>query len=225
MQEGSIKRYDRQVLYWGDDFQKILERSSVFIAGVGGLGCIVAEVLARAGVGHIHICDNVTIDEPDLNRQTFYTEADIGKKKVDVAKKRILEINSSISVSAHDYRIEANCPFDYSGSHVIDCLDNFSSRTILFNLLKENTYYIHGGIDAFTGQVITLLKGRTMDFSELFEGVNDKRNIPVTPDVVHILSGAICREFFNILKGSPKLLERFLIMDFENFEWSFLELY
>jgi molybdopterin/thiamine biosynthesis adenylyltransferase len=46
VQEGSIKRYDRQVLYWGDDFQKILERSSVFIAGVGGLGCIVAEVLA-----------------------------------------------------------------------------------------------------------------------------------------------------------------------------------
>jgi molybdopterin/thiamine biosynthesis adenylyltransferase len=142
-----------------------------------------------------------------------------------VAQERMLEINSSISVFAYDYRIEVGCPFDYLGSYVIDCFDNFSSRKILFNLLKENTYYIHGGIDAFTGQIITLLKARTIDFSELFEGVNDKKNIPVTPEVVHILSGAICREFFNILKGSPKLLERFLIMDFENFEWSFLELY
>lgn len=197
----------------------------MFIAGVGGLGCIVAEVLARAGVGHIHICDNGIIDEPDLNRQTFYTEADIGKKKVDVALKRMHEINSFISVSTYDYKIEANCPFDYSGSYVIDCFDNFTSRKILFNLLKENTYYIHGGIDAFTGQVITLLKGRSINFSELFAGVEDKKDIPVTPDVVHLVSGAICREFFNVLKGSPQLLERFLIMDFENLEWSFLELH
>lgn len=196
----------------------------MFIAGVGGLGCIVAEVLARAGVGHIHICDNGIIDEPDLNRQTFYTEADIGKKKVDVALKRMSEINSFISVSTYDYKIEANCPFDYSGSYVIDCFDNFTSRKILFDLLKENTYYIHGGIDAFTGQVITLLKGRSINFSELFAGVEDKKDIPVTPDVVHLVSGVICREFFNILKGSPQLLERFLIMDFENLEWSFLEL-
>jgi len=192
-----------------------LFKQSVFVAGVGGLGCIVAESLARAGVGNIIICDSGVIDEPDLNRQSLYNENDLGKYKVDVAKSKLITINSNCNIISISKRIDRNFRFNFNDVVVFDCLDNYTSRNILFDKIPTGAYVIHAGLDAYVGQVITLLKGKSKSISEIFAGLKDKKNIPVTPDAVHILSGIMVREYFNILKGKPKIYEKFLIVNFE----------
>jgi adenylyltransferase/sulfurtransferase len=189
------------------------------------LGCIVAEILVRAGIGKVDICDCGIVDEPDLNRQTLYYEFDLRKRKIDIACHKLNAINSEVVIRGYDSDIRCWNSFNFDGNIIIDCLDNFTSRRILYDLIPANTFYIHGGIDAFTGQVITLLKGKSIDFSHIFAGVEDKSDIAVTPEVVHILAGFMCKEFFSLVCGKPKLLNRFLIVDFENMETNFLPLY
>ncbi|MDH3960971.1 MAG: ThiF family adenylyltransferase, partial [Desulfuromonadales bacterium] len=67
-------RYARQVLHWGAEKQKIIEESSLLIAGVGGLGATVSQLLVRAGIGRLFLVDDGRLDWPDLNRQTLYGE-------------------------------------------------------------------------------------------------------------------------------------------------------
>ncbi|MBZ4672761.1 MAG: ThiF family protein [Deferribacteraceae bacterium] len=114
--------------------------------------------------------------------------------------------------------------FDFKNVVVFDCLDNYTSRNILYNKIPKDIYFIHAGLDAYIGQVITLLKGKSKNLSEIFAGLNDKKNIPVTPDAVHIISGIMVREYFNILKKEPKLLEKFLIINFEELSLDYLSL-
>jgi len=201
-----------------------LFKQSVFVAGVGGLGCIVAESLARAGVGNIIICDSGVIDEPDLNRQSLYNENDLGKYKVDVAKSKLITINSNCNIISISKRIDRNFRFNFNDVVVFDCLDNYTSRNILFDKIPTGAYVIHAGLDAYVGQVITLLKGKSKSISEIFAGLKDKKNIPVTPDAVHILSGIMVREYFNILKGKPKIYEKFLIVNFEELCLDYIDL-
>lgn len=75
-----------------------LERSSVAIFGIGGVGSFVVEALARAGLGNFLIVDNDKICITNLNRQLHATTKTIGRYKVDVMKERILEINPKANV-------------------------------------------------------------------------------------------------------------------------------
>ena len=83
-------RYYRQLIpgWWGEAEQKKIEKSTVFIAGAGGLGTTVVVYLAAAGVGCLRICDPDIIDLSNLNRQILYTESDIGEPKVNCLKER-----------------------------------------------------------------------------------------------------------------------------------------
>ncbi|TFB08947.1 hypothetical protein E3V08_01685 [Candidatus Atribacteria bacterium MT.SAG.1] len=59
----------------------MLQKSAIFVAGIGGLGCLLSEILVRSGIGKVYLCDNGTIEKPDLNRQILYTQKDIVKRK------------------------------------------------------------------------------------------------------------------------------------------------
>jgi molybdopterin/thiamine biosynthesis adenylyltransferase len=175
-------------------------------------------------VGKICICDNGIVDEPDLNRQIFYYEEDLGKYKAEIAFKRIKKINSSIDVTITTEKLDANFKFEYDCDVIFDCLDNYTARKLLFDKISEEKYFIHAGVDAYTGQIITLKKGVTKDLSEIYAGLQDLKNIPVTPELVHIVAGFMAKEYFNILKGQPALLNKFLIINFESLGFDYLDL-
>ena len=86
-----LDRYSRQIVLKniGVAGQKKISSSKVFIVGAGGLGCPVADLLCRAGIGEIGIIDHDKISLSNLNRQTLYNTNDINKYKVDVLKKKI----------------------------------------------------------------------------------------------------------------------------------------
>ena len=85
-----LDRYSRQIIIKniGISGQKKISSSKVFIVGAGGLGCPVADLLCRAGVGEIGIIDYDKISLSNLNRQTLFSTNDVNKYKVDVLKKK-----------------------------------------------------------------------------------------------------------------------------------------
>ena len=92
--------YDRQVRVFGKAGQEALSNCRVAILGLGGIGSLVAEYLARLGVGHLLLVDSDTIQGTNLSRVVGATTADVGKrtKKVEIARRVILEANETAEV-------------------------------------------------------------------------------------------------------------------------------
>jgi molybdopterin/thiamine biosynthesis adenylyltransferase len=211
--------FDRQIAFWGEEKQELLRKSSVFVAGVGGLGCLLSEILVRSGVGRVYICDKGIVDEPDLNRQLFYTQNDIGKKKIDIATEWLTKIHAYteiIPLSDDIMKDDFSLPEDING--VSDCLDNFESRFSLWARVKEGSFYIHAGVEEFFGQVSTLVKGRSPELSDIFDNYdNRERTIPVSANSASTISALASTELINNLFGEPKLLNTLLIIDLSDF--------
>lgn len=211
--------FDRQIAFWGEEKQELLKKSSVFVAGVGGLGCLLSEILVRSGVGRVYICDKGIVDEPDLNRQLFYTQKDIGKKKIDVATEWLTKIHTYTEIIplSHDImKDDFSLPKDING--VSDCLDNFESRFSLWDRMKEGLFYVHAGVEEFFGQVLTLIKGASPELSDIFANYdNRERTIPVSANSASTISALASTELIKNLFGEPKLLNTFLIIDLSDF--------
>jgi molybdopterin/thiamine biosynthesis adenylyltransferase/Zn-dependent protease len=100
-------RYSRQLGWFsmnaatrGSEVETLsrLRQTSVTILGVGGMGSHVAWNLAACGVGELHLVDGDTVELSNLNRQLFYTPADVGRPKVEVAAERLAEYNPSVKI-------------------------------------------------------------------------------------------------------------------------------
>ncbi len=218
------ERYMRQVLHWGKEKQRRLETARVLVAGIGGLGATVSQLLARAGVGKLYLVDDGLVDWPDLHRQLLYTEADIGRSKLDIAKERLLQINSTVRVELLPGRIDTSFKLPADISFVADCLDNYSSRFDLEVCLPSGTFLVHGGIEREQGQVLTLKVGNSQPLAEIFSGaLQPAGKIPVTGDGVVIIAGLMANELFSVIFGQPKLLNRCLVVGLGDLHLSFLD--
>ncbi len=110
-------RFDRQLRYFGDlghtggvtpsECQRRLREARVAVLGVGGLGGRVAWELACCGVGELRLIDGDRVEMSNLNRQIQYTEADVGRLKVEAFAARLRAFNSTIRVSTTARRLES----------------------------------------------------------------------------------------------------------------------
>ncbi|SPD72054.1 putative ThiF family protein [uncultured Desulfobacterium sp.] len=218
--------FDRQIAFWGEERQSLLTNASIFVAGVGGLGCLLSEILVRSGVGRLYLCDRGEVDETDLNRQLFYTQHDIGKKKLDVAVDWLSSIHKYtdvVPVTGDIMEEDFSLPEDING--VADCLDNFESRFCLWTQLNEGMFYVHAGVEQFFGQVITLIKGDSAGLKEILANYEDsKRTIPISANSASTVSSLAATEVLNNIFGDPKLLNKLLIIDLSNFTFSKVEI-
>src|SRR3989454_729686 len=152
-----IKRYSRHLILpeVGMAGQLKLKQSSALIIGAGGLGVPLTQYLGAAGVGRLGIVDFDVIDETNLQRQVLYGTKDVGRKKIEVAKERVAQINPNVDVQTHETRLTSDNALDILRDYdvVIDGTDNFPTRylvndaTVLLN--KPNVY---GSIFRFEGQ-------------------------------------------------------------------------
>lgn len=95
---GPVDRYAPQIT---------LKNSSVVVLGVGGLGSHVALHLTALGVGRLHLVDNDVVDESNLNRQSLFTDDDIGRPKVQVAARRLSQVNPLVRLSTSSSPVES----------------------------------------------------------------------------------------------------------------------
>ena len=95
-----FKRFEKQIILKkvGLAGQKRIFSANVLVIGLGGLGCPLLTYIASSGVGKIGIVDFDKVEISNLNRQTLFNSSDIGKSKVNQAKKAINKINKKINV-------------------------------------------------------------------------------------------------------------------------------
>lgn len=123
--------FSRNRLLMGEDNLKKLKGSKVALFGIGGVGGYVAEALARSGVGSFLLVDNDVISISNINRQIIALHQTVGKYKVDVMKKRILDINpdADVTVSKCFFLPENSGEIDFSGySYIVDAVDTVSAK-------------------------------------------------------------------------------------------------
>ena len=133
--------FNRFKLLIGDNFNKIKDLS-VLILGVGGVGGYVAESITRCGVSNITLIDSDTVDITNINRQIIALHSTIGKKKVDVLKTRIQDINKDCTVETFDLFYNSDNKdiiFNKKYDYVIDCCDTIKSKEIIIReCIKRN---------------------------------------------------------------------------------------
>jgi tRNA A37 threonylcarbamoyladenosine dehydratase len=136
------QRFLRTGRLLGDEALEIFSKSHVVIVGMGAVGSYALEVLARSGVGHIRVVDFDTVGITNINRQLLATEATLGKKKVLVAKQRVLDINpqaqvEALDIFAHEDTLEKiiSPPVDL----VIDAIDSVTPKLALLEGLYRNS--------------------------------------------------------------------------------------
>ena len=153
-----LNRYSRQIVLKniGISGQKKISSSKVFIVGAGGLGCPIADLLCRAGVGEIGIIDHDKVSLSNLNRQTLFNTADINKYKVSVLKQKLEKINPLIKVNIFKKKIDKkNIDNLISKYHIIvDASDNFDTKFLLNKKsIKYKKKLIVGAISRFDGHI------------------------------------------------------------------------
>ncbi|MCS7145958.1 MAG: molybdopterin-synthase adenylyltransferase MoeB [Nitrososphaerota archaeon] len=147
----------------GLEGQRRLKEAKVLVVGVGGLGSPVSLYLASAGVGEIGLLDFDEVDETNLQRQVIFTTPDVGRKKVEVARERLLRLNPHITVKTHDTQITSENALNIIRNYdiVVDATDNFPTRYLLNDatvLLKKPLVY--GSIFRFDGQASVFYAGK-----------------------------------------------------------------
>ena len=108
-----------------------LQSARVAIFGIGGVGGHLAEALARAGIGHIHLIDRDTVSLSNVNRQAVALHSTVGKPKAEVMAERIKDINPNcdIETSVCFYLPENASEFDLSRyDFVADCVDTVAAK-------------------------------------------------------------------------------------------------
>jgi adenylyltransferase/sulfurtransferase len=162
------QRYTRQTLFagLGRAGQERLIRSRVLIAGCGALGSVLANSLARAGVGYLRLVDRDFVEGNNLQRQVLYDEHDAleGLPKAIAAKQALGRINSLVTVDAHvaDITSDSIEPLLDGIDVVLDGSDNFEVRYLLNDAcVKAGIPWIYSGVIAAYGVTMTILPGET----------------------------------------------------------------
>jgi molybdopterin-synthase adenylyltransferase len=157
----SSSRYDRQtrLAMIGQQGQQRILKSRVAVLGCGALGTVVADILARAGVGFLRLIDRDVVEWTNLQRQSLFHEADArdGLAKAEVACQRLALANSAIEYEPVVADLTAdNIAVLLAGIDlVIDASDNFAVRFLLNDYsLQYAVPWVHGGCVGTVGQLV-----------------------------------------------------------------------
>ena len=160
LNKSQIERFSRQLVLKniGAKGQKKILSAKILIIGIGGLGCPAAENLVRAGIGTIGLVDNDVVNLSNIHRQSLFNSKDIKKLKVNVAAKKLKEINPLTKIKTYKARINEknikNIIKDYE--IIIDGSDNFKTKFLINDYcIKLEKKLITGAISKFDGHIFT----------------------------------------------------------------------
>lgn len=211
-------RYERQIPVIGREGQEKLKRSTVLIAGAGGLGSASALYLAAAGVGRLIIVDPQDVELSNLNRQVLHWTSDIGRAKVESAREKLRRLNPNVEVEVYREELteELARRLVSRADIVIDALDNWEARFLLNRVCVElGKPFIHAGVEGFYGQMLVVVPGKGPCLQCLLPRQPPSRSgVPVlatTPGVLGLLQAT---EAIKLLTGvGEPAIGRLIIYD------------
>ncbi len=217
-----FKRFEKQIILKkiGINGQKKIISSKVLIIGMGGLGCPLLTYLAASGVGTLGIADHDKVELSNLNRQTLFSTSDIGKYKVDQAKKKILRINKKIKIRVFKKKIT---PINFKSiiknfDIICDGTDNYETRFLINDQCKKSKkILISAAISKFDGHLFRFnFKKRTPCYRcfmpEEPSNLNNCQTEGIFSPVAGILGSLQANEVLKEILNFKSILDRQLII-------------
>ena len=216
-----LQRYSRQIMLDEIGFVGLekIRKAKVCVVGVGGIGNPVVTQLTAMGIGKLKIVDRDIIEISNLHRQHLYTEEDIGKVKVEAAKARLEQINSSVQIEALP-----NSVTKYTAENivkgfdiVVDALDSIDARYALNDAcIKLNIPLIYAGALGMLGSICTIIPNKTACLRCIFPALAED-DVPtcstegVHPSILYLVGGIQVSEVVKIILGERPTLENKLL--------------
>ena len=230
-----LARYNRHIIIpeFGEAAQLKLKAAKVLIIGSGGLGSPALLYLTAAGVGTIGIVDFDVVDDSNLQRQVLFDIHEIGKPKVEAARRRLEALNPHVRFILHNTHINSGNALDIIKDYdvVADGTDNFPTRYLVNDatllLDKPNVY---ASIFQFEGQVsvfnyVNPAGERGPNYRDLYPTPPPPGLVPSCAEggVLGVLPGIIgslqALEVIKVITGIGEPLSgRFFTFDALNFE-------
>lgn len=161
-------RYIRQTMFAGigPDGQRRLSDARVLLVGCGALGSAVADLLVRAGVGHLTVVDRDYVELHNLQRQSLFDESDVLKQtpKAVAAAARLNAVNSSVEIVPVIADFNAANAEDLASQTtiIVDGTDNFETRYLINDVaIKLGVPWVYGGVLSTYGMSMTIRPGVT----------------------------------------------------------------
>jgi len=218
MSTNNLARYVRQTIFpgIGAEGQKKLLAARVVVIGCGANGTVLANHLARAGVGHLTIIDRDFIELNNLQRQLLFDEQDLAQNlpKAIAAQRKLQAINSNIEVQGivSDVNTENIETFIQEATLVLDGTDNFETRYIINDAcIKHNIPWIYTGVVASYGMSQTIIPGQTACLRCLIAEAPAPGTTPtcdtagVIGPVVSVLASVSAAEAIKLIVGHGEL--------------------
>jgi adenylyltransferase/sulfurtransferase len=166
-----VERYLRQSRFapLGEDGQKRISSSTVAVVGLGALGSMQADLLARAGVGTLRLLDRDFVELSNLQRQTLYDESDAAEAlpKAVAAARRLARVNSEIRLEPHIADLSPRNIEDLleGADLILDATDNFETRYLINDFaVARGIPWIYGAAVASYGLTLAIVPGRSACF-------------------------------------------------------------
>ncbi|HAC87236.1 MAG TPA: molybdopterin-synthase adenylyltransferase MoeB, partial [Gammaproteobacteria bacterium] len=158
MKDEQLLRFSRQIMLPTMDVagQQELVDATVLIVGMGGLGCPAAMYLSAAGVGHLVIADDDTVEITNLQRQIAHEQSNLGESKVSSAEATLKGLNPDVRITQIKNRLEGDLLEQavVSADVVVDASDNFNTRfAVNQSCLKNKKPLVSGAAIRMEGQV------------------------------------------------------------------------
>jgi adenylyltransferase/sulfurtransferase len=220
------ERYSRQILFTGigGEGQRRLAESRVAVIGMGALGTVIANNLARAGVGYLRLIDRDFVETSNLQRQTLFNEADVFEHipKAAAAVEHLKKVNSEIILEP------VVCDVNPSNIDqlikdvdlVMDGTDNYETRFLINDACVQSaTPWIYGGVIGSYGITMNIIPGETACFRCLIKKMPAPGSQPTcsTVGVLNMITGIISgyqtAEAVKYLVKSPDLRKTVLVVD------------
>ncbi|MCH2693291.1 MAG: ThiF family adenylyltransferase [Acidobacteriia bacterium] len=234
----TLERYSRQILFSevGSQGQQHLIESRVAIVGCGALGTVQAEILCRAGIGHLTLIDRDFVEKSNLQRQTLFNEQDAENSlpKAIAVKQHLNKINSLVDVEAQV--VDLNYLNAESLMEGIDCIldgtDNFETRFLLNDIsYKKRIPWIYGAAVGSSGLTMTIIPGQTPCFRCIMESLPLPGSTPtcdtagILSPIASIVSSLQVTEAIKILTGkTTQINSKLLCLDIWKNSWQWLEI-
>lgn len=223
--DSSLARYARQMRYapLGEEAQLKLRASRALVCGVGALGSVVADTLARAGVGKLRIVDRDFVELNNLQRQMLFDERDVaaGAPKAIAVTEKLRVINSEIEIEPVVADID---PSNILGlcdgvDVIVDGTDNFETRFLMNDAaLKLGIPWVYGGAIGAEGRTMTILPGETPCLRCVMAEPPPPGTSPtcdtagIVGPVIHVVGAIEAMEALKILAGWREAVQRSLLV-------------
>ena len=218
-----MSRWARQTVLpeIGIEGQKKLHNATVALVGMGGLGCPVSQSLIASGIGKLIIIDGDKVELSNLHRQPLYGVEDIGQLKVQVAKKKLMQLNESAIVEPIEEFLDEKNGINFlsDAEIIIDATDNIQTRQLIDRLSKKlEVPMVYGGLYRYEGQVAVLNANGSPGYVDLFPEPTSSGDACADAGVLGMLPGIIgniqALEAVKLIVGTkPNLVGKLLIYD------------